>query len=158
MQVVLSLLLNLLLGGASVIWWSGAASGRAAVVFRSGSQRVSTVRDAPGFIACERAELDPTKLEEWGCKMFYKVCFDQVRCTSAAICRRPALASAGNAISMQWRDYLPAAVLCPPNSPSRTTCWCTVARKPPTIPISHMSRFSAHTPCPPMCFLDTRSR
>jgi len=86
MQVVLSLLLNLLLGGASVIWWSGAASGRSSVVFRSGSQRISS-REAPGFTACERAELDPTKLEEWGCKVFNKVCFDQVRCTLAVICR-----------------------------------------------------------------------
>lgn len=83
-QVVLSLLLNLLLLGASATWWSGSftlsANGR-----RSGSRsdiaprrRAPVARGADAWEACERAQLDVQKLADWGCTVFDRVCFDQV--------------------------------------------------------------------------------
>lgn len=85
MQVVLSLLLNILLLGASVTWWSGgltlsasgsAGAGRGSGILLRGS--ASGARGPAAWEACERAQLDVQKLDDWGCKVFDRVCFDQV--------------------------------------------------------------------------------
>jgi hypothetical protein len=78
-QVVLSLLLNTLLLGGSVLWWSGVGTSGMlhGVAVRGGGAR--PLPKAAGFVACERAEIDEQKMREWGCTVFNKVCFDQVR-------------------------------------------------------------------------------
>ncbi|EFN50995.1 expressed protein [Chlorella variabilis] len=73
--VMLSLLLNMLLLGGSMVWWSGGG-----LLLGSPQQQGGgggQVRGAAGFERCERGELDEAKLNEWGCKMFHKACFDQ---------------------------------------------------------------------------------
>ena len=88
-QVMLSLLLNMLLLGGSMVWWSGGG-----LLLGSPQQQGGgggQVRGAAGFERCERGELDEAKLNEWGCKMFHKACFDQVWPAAAATAlQRPA--------------------------------------------------------------------
>lgn len=87
LQVILSLTLNLVLLGGSVVWWSG-GSGAASVMLRASVQRVAFSPSLSfAYEACERPQLDETKLDEWGCKVFNKACFDQVSCCPASICR-----------------------------------------------------------------------
>ncbi|KAL4419311.1 hypothetical protein ABPG77_005999 [Micractinium sp. CCAP 211/92] len=81
--VVLSLLLNLLLLGASATWWSGSftlsangssSGSRSDIALR---RRAPVARGADAWEACERAQLDVQKLADWGCTVFDRVCFDQ---------------------------------------------------------------------------------
>jgi hypothetical protein len=88
-QVVISLLLNMLLLGGSVVWWSAGGSGPAGVLLRASSSGSSSGQaprnpsSAPEAAAlygsCERAQLNESLLQDWGCKVFEKACFDQVR-------------------------------------------------------------------------------
>ncbi|KAL4853718.1 hypothetical protein ACK3TF_005327 [Chlorella vulgaris] len=73
-EVVLSLLFNVLLLGGSVFLWSGGG-----LVLSSSQQYLSSGggRGGAGFDICERAVLNVSKLEKWGCKVFDKACFDQ---------------------------------------------------------------------------------
>jgi hypothetical protein len=77
-QLLLSLLLNIMLLGGSMLAWSGGG-----LLLGGPQQRLlggSGGSGAPvGWDACERPVLDDAKLSEWGCRVFQKACFDQVR-------------------------------------------------------------------------------
>ncbi len=72
---MLSLLLNILLLGGSMVWWSGGGL-KLGMPQQIGGGSGGQTAGAAGFEHCERAELDEKKLNEWGCVLFHKACFD----------------------------------------------------------------------------------
>lgn len=74
---MLSLLFNVLLLGGSMLVWSG---GGLMLGLSQQPRGGGLLHGEPaGFQACQRAELNETLLEEWGCTVFEKACFDQAR-------------------------------------------------------------------------------
>ena len=84
--MVLSLLLNLILLSCTVLWWTGGFIGATlpgGFQLGSGGSGGASVRLRPAglgafaYKACQRPQLDEAKLDEWGCKVFHRACFDQ---------------------------------------------------------------------------------
>jgi hypothetical protein len=170
-QVVLSLLLNVLLMGGSMFLWSGGGLLLGAPQAPSAHGRLA---GAPGFQACERAGLNETLLDEWGCKLFERVCFDQVRVSSrVCACRSQEInlwrSSPSQAQQPHLHTTLPSTFrvsplappplnrpLPPPLPPGpgplrRNMCCFTTGARPPTAPPSHLTPCSTPTPSPPTC-------
>ena len=101
--MVLSLLLNLLLLGlASLLWWSGLDGGSPSALVlgggaaadggrRVGGRRRGDTRHAraPGFASCERPVLDQAKLEEWGEPLGGELCCNMLVPGGAGTARMP---------------------------------------------------------------------
>jgi len=81
MQFGVLAVLSVSLLAACLMVWHSSCVGSAGIPI-SGSIRYNNKTASVAFAslaACQRPELDEAKLEDWSCKVFRKVCFDQVR-------------------------------------------------------------------------------